>query len=105
MTNTRPKLTTAAQRMGDIFFMMEALNSERPGKGLHTKMDHTPWAVLNEFDLAAATLKWNCAHKHTPNLPFSSPCPSRVIDASGVAACSREASEIEERKEVAKLNV
>jgi hypothetical protein len=37
-------------------------------------MEHTPWAVLNEFDLAAATLKWNCARKYTPNVsPFSRP--------------------------------
>ena len=63
IANTRAKLTTTPQRTVVIVFTVSKDSElKQPSKAYQTRMDHTPWAVLNEFDLATVTLKWNCAY-------------------------------------------
>ena len=43
ITNTRPKLTTAAQRTEDILFMMAALKSDGPKKAFRPRWIRLHW--------------------------------------------------------------
>jgi len=55
-------------------------------------MGHATWAVLNEFDLAEATIKWNCAC-FKPEIPFA-----EIVVCFDCAAADAEQMGIVSRK-------